>query len=124
MNSALPIALAISIVAVTLPALAEAQTVGKPSPRGDPASWVRKSDYPLVAINQRMQGVTSFVLDVNEKGVVTHCTITGSSGYAVLDESTCNIFMTRGKFNPARDEHGAAVKSTWRTNFHWDLPRP
>ncbi len=89
----------------------------------DPASWVRSKDYPKAALRAEETGTTGFRLDVSRKGKATACTVTFSSGSAVLDAATCSVLLRRARFSPARDANGRGVAGTYASRFRWMLPK-
>lgn len=102
---------------------ASAATATPPKPKAvDPGAWVTNADYPLAAIRANEQGIVSFRLDIDQQGRVTGCTITASSGSSTLDVTTCRLLMRRGRFEPARDERGRAVASSFSSRFRWVIP--
>ncbi|MCP5395861.1 MAG: TonB family protein [Sphingomonadaceae bacterium] len=92
------------------------------SPRNDPGSWVTPNDYRGRWINEELTGTASFRLDVGANGKVERCTITKSSGHAVLDEATCNLVTRRAKFRSAQDENGNKVSGSYTNSVRWQLP--
>ena len=68
---------------------------------------ITRRDYPKAANGN--QGVVEARLNVSAAGVVTTCTISRSSGNAVLDATTCQLIRQRFRFDPARDAQGNAV---------------
>jgi protein TonB len=88
----------------------------------NPGTWVAEDDYPLIAIETGMTGVTKFVLDIGTNGEVTKCTVTSSSGHELLDVTTCAILKARARFLPARDAKGNAIPDTFSSGFRWVLP--
>jgi len=74
--------------------------------RANLASYVTDSDYPASAVERGEQGTVRFTLAIGADGRVTGCTVTGSSGSAVLDSTTCRIMRSRARFTPARDSNG------------------
>lgn len=101
---------------------APAGVIAKPPVPINPGSWVMNQDYPKEAIKAREHGLTSFVLDVDRDGKVTGCTLTLSSGSALLDATTCSLLTRRARFVPARDARGKRVPATYRNRFNWMLP--
>jgi TonB family protein len=87
----------------------------------DPGRWVSNGDYPAAAIKNGEQGITGFRLDVDEEGGVTGCTVTSSSGSALLDETACTLLRSRAHFEPAR-KRGRRVASAYNSRFRWVLP--
>ena len=78
-------------------------------------------DYPLAARRAGLEGTVYFRLDIDAEGRPSACTITQSSGHAVLDDATCPLLMKRARFNPARDDTGKAVAGSWNSRFRWSL---
>ena len=88
------------------------------------ASYFSDGDYPLSALRRGEEGRVEFCLRVNREGLVESCTITSSSGFADLDETTCRIARDRVRFTPAHDAGGSAVEDFARGAIRWALPRP
>ncbi len=108
------------LLATALAAAAAAQPV--PKPIGSPASWVRPGDYPPAAIVGGEEGMVAFKLGVDDQGRTVQCTITQSSGSAVLDATTCRLMMLRARFQPATDAAGKPVASIFASRTRWTLP--
>jgi protein TonB len=79
-------------------------------------------DYPAAARAAREEGLVRFTLDVGPNGRVTGCTITGSSGSALLDSTTCRILRSRARFTPALDSAGSPVADQVDGRIGWTLP--
>ena len=92
-----------------------------PRPIQPLASWVSDEDYPLGAIQREASGTVSFTLDIDARGVPTRCTVTGPAD-PELDQRTCEIFMTRARFQPALDAHRRAVPGSISSRMRWVLP--
>ncbi|MBO9712860.1 energy transducer TonB [Sphingomonas sp.] len=92
------------------------------SPRDAPQNWVTNDDYPAGAIRQYEQGSVGFRLDIEADGRVSRCTLTRSSGWPLLDVTTCALLRRRARFYPATDSQGAAIPSTWSSRFTWRMP--
>jgi protein TonB len=86
------------------------------------ASYVSDADYPSTAIRNEEQGTTRFRLVVAADGHVTDCTVTGSSGSAALDATTCRLMKSRARFSPARDSDGRPTGDTVANAIRWVLP--
>jgi TonB family protein len=99
---------------------ASAPAVG-PRPTGSPQNWVTDDDYPAEALRAGQHGTVAFRLDLDAAGAVTGCTVTSSSGSALLDARTCELLRLRGRFVPARDRKGRAIASGWSARFTWRL---
>jgi periplasmic protein TonB len=94
----------------------------RPTPRNDVLKWITRKDYPKAALATRDEGVTIFAIHINAAGKITECTVTRSSGSAILDQTTCALLTRRAKFNPARGPDGQPVPSVWRSRFVWRPP--
>ncbi|QYU70222.1 energy transducer TonB [Leptolyngbya sp. 15MV] len=81
------------------------------------------NDYPSRALREEREGVTRFTVNVGADGRVTSCQVTGSSGHADLDETTCRLIQRRGRFNPATDGEGNAVADRWSSAVRWEIPQ-
>jgi hypothetical protein len=111
----------------TLAALAAAHppvaATHDPAPDRPLVSWLSDSDYPASAIRRGVSGIVGFRLDVGADGAPTRCTVTLSAD-AELDRTTCDVFMTRAHFQPARDARGRAVAGSVASRVRWVLPPP
>jgi protein TonB len=96
-------------------------TLKSPQPRA-PGSWISYEDYPVDALRAGEQGVVGFRLDVDPAGRVTGCTVTASSGSAILDSATCAIMRRRARFVPAEDAEGKPVAGYWDSRSRWSIP--
>jgi len=94
-----------------------------PTPRGNPSSWANANDYPSRALREEREGVTRFSVTVGPDGRVQGCQVTGSSGHADLDETTCKLITRRGRFKPATDGDGNEVSGTWSSAVRWEIPK-
>lgn len=82
---------------------------------------LRNDDYPAAARAAREEGMVDFTLDVGANGRVTGCTITRSSGSAILDSTTCRLMRSRARFTPATDANGATVPDKLAGKIVWRL---
>lgn len=92
------------------------------APRNDPARWVTDSDYRSRWIREGLYGTARFRLEIAANGKVSDCTITQSTGHAVLDQATCELIARRARFTPATDSSGAATGGTYVSSIRWVLP--
>lgn len=81
------------------------------------------SDYPAASMRRDEYGLVSVAMDVTPEGKVASCTVTESSGFVALDNTTCALFKARLRFDPAKDASGAPISSVYRTVFTWGLDR-
>jgi protein TonB len=110
---------------VTIGIAATFLSVGAALSAGPPAtapSYTSTVDYPAAALRAREQGTAGFRLTIGADGQVTACTITSSSGSAILDAETCRIMQTRARFRPAHDSNGNPIVSTVNSRIRWVLP--
>lgn len=80
-----------------------------------PKAIFSRDDYPKEAVRNGWEGTVVADLSVNKKGRVSACRIVKSSGYTVLDRTTCNLLFRRAKFTPATDDNGDPTEDTFRT---------
>ncbi|RYD29917.1 MAG: energy transducer TonB, partial [Sphingomonadales bacterium] len=95
----------------------------KLTPRGSPQSWVTDDDYPAAALRAEQAGTVAFRLDVDASGRTTACTVTGTSGSALLDNTACSLLKRRARFNPAEDASGNKIPAAFNSRFTWKIPR-
>jgi TonB family protein len=89
----------------------------QPYPKGDPRSWVTNKDFPTSAKGE--SGTTKYSLQVDITGQVTACDILASSGFADLDQATCSLMTSRGRFVPATNEFGKPIAGIHVQSIHW-----
>jgi protein TonB len=87
------------------------------------AGNLRDSDYPREAEAAGLAGTVTIGFRVRTDGRVDRCTIVQSSGHALLDGLTCELFTRRYRFRPATNAAGEAIDSTLRTSFTWGTRR-
>jgi len=90
---------------------------------GNRGAWITTDDYPTAALRAEEQGVVSLTAQVGGDGRVTGCSVTASSGSATLDSAACRLYQRRARFEPARDDAGIAVATTYSDRVRWQLPR-
>jgi protein TonB len=83
---------------------------------------ITADDYPAIARRAWEEGTARVTLSVERQGRVDGCTVTASSGSAVLDSATCRLFTARARFHPARDARGRATADLVRAAITWRLP--
>jgi periplasmic protein TonB len=91
--------------------------------KSEQRSWETKSDYPAKALREGREGTVYFAVVIGTDGKVKSCTVTGSSGHADLDQAACNTFITRARFEPARDAGGNAIEGTFSSKIEYRIPR-
>ncbi|WP_298603659.1 energy transducer TonB [uncultured Sphingorhabdus sp.] len=80
------------------------------------ASIITAADYPR---GVTASGTTRFEMVVAADGRPQSCTVTVSSGKEALDKATCNAFMKRARFTPAKGTNGVAIAGRYRGNVTW-----
>lgn len=91
-------------------------------PSNNPGNWVTTNDYPSRAIREEWEGTTGIKVTVGTDGRPQDCTVTASSGHAVLDEATCSRVMKRARFKAALDGFGEKTLGSFSTSVRWQLP--
>lgn len=91
-------------------------------PQGRPGSWVTTNDYPARDLREGNQGTSRFLLEIGSDGRVQSCTITGSSGFAGLDRTTCERLRTRARFEAATDGGGNRIAGSYAGSITWKIP--
>ncbi|SEN56663.1 protein TonB [Sphingomonas gellani] len=84
---------------------------------------IKDSDYPKAADDAGASGTVSVRIRVNTVGRVDECVVTGSSGSAVLDETTCRLIQQRYRYEPSRDGQGRPVTSYVVFDNDWLMER-
>ena len=77
--------------------------------------------YPPRALAAREQGMVGFVVTLDSKGQPTHCRVTRSSGFPLLDQETCQLITLHAVFKPANGI-SASQTSTHQGVVNWRLP--
>lgn len=80
---------------------------------------LNNSDYPRGLGEEGVQGRVSVRYLVDEKGRVSECEVTRSSGSKVLDDTTCRLITERFRFRPSLDSRGRPVPAYIVENHEW-----
>jgi protein TonB len=81
----------------------------------------RDEDYPTEAARHRVRGSVRYFVVINAGGRVSHCRITRSSGWALLDETVCRLLRERARYEPARDSDGIPAVDTYAGELDFRL---
>lgn len=92
-----------------------------PKPIGSPSAWFPADAYPPEARNAGQEGRTVFLVKIDAQGRILECDIVQSSGSAQLDNTTCDLVVTHGRFQPAKGEDGKPVPGMWQSAMRWQL---
>lgn len=91
-------------------------------PRGDIAAVVSDADYPPEAVRAGFSGRTVVRLIIDADGRVSDCATVASSGHAILDTRTCEIYRRRLRLTPATGADGTPTAAALVTTLRWVLP--
>lgn len=92
-------------------------------PIGNFQNLFSTDDYPSDALRNNVEGTVRYILNVAPDGSIAACTVASSSGSAELDAVTCDLLSKRARFEPARDENGQPVDSTYSGQMTWRIPK-
>lgn len=95
---------------------------GSARARGNLVSLFSDEDYPTTALRRNQQGMVGVRLTVGRSGRVTRCVVIKSSHVASLDAVTCQVLVTRARFEPARDRRGRPVIDDYSQRVKWRIP--
>jgi protein TonB len=88
-----------------------------------PPRWLRgrlrDSDYPRGLGEAGVRGRVGVRYVVETDGRVTNCSVTRSSGSALLDDTTCALIEQRFRYDPARDRYGRPIRSNLIESYEW-----
>ena len=93
-----------------------------PQSHGTAASLFSVDDYPAAAKGSGAHGKVVARLTIDTSGRAVGCNIVHSSGFAVLDQATCNILRRRARYGPGIDRSGQPVVSTVDETITWIAP--
>ena len=88
---------------------------------GDLASAFEAADYPSDALREDQEGRATVVVLIDEQGKVADCTVTKSSGAAVLDAQSCAVIRARAEFEPAIGVDGRPIKDLLTQTVNWRI---
>ena len=85
-------------------------------------TWITFSDYPLKALSEDMWGDVRIAIHMDATGCPTACETVDSSGYPLLDETSCRLMMERFRSRPKLDENWRPIPATVVKTIRWRLP--
>ena len=77
--------------------------------------------YPKRALEAREEGAVGFVVSLDNKGEVTRCQVTHTSGHPLLDEETCQLVTLHAQFKADPAISGSQTRSH-QGLIAWKLP--
>lgn len=112
-----------AIVGAATPALSkEVPQTARPVAPLDIGDWLGPDDYPPGAIFAGEQGRVVVIVSIDATGHPTACSTDVSIGAPALEKGTCDLVLSKGKFEPARDKEGRAIASRYMLPVRWKLP--
>ncbi|WP_294338964.1 energy transducer TonB [uncultured Sphingomonas sp.] len=116
------IVMAVAVALASLPP-ADGQTRGGKSAgvKGNPGEWFSPENYPPEARRRGIEGRVLALMKIDATGAVVDCIVTKSSGSSLLDEGTCSVVRTKGRFTPATDRRGRPIASDYPLAVKWAL---
>jgi len=88
----------------------------------DASNWdVFQKLYPKRALAAKEEGAVGFTVTLDNKGDVTNCQVTQSSGHPLLDEETCKLVTLNAVFKPD-PALGPSQTKTHKGLIAWKLP--
>lgn len=79
-------------------------------------------DYPMEALRRNLGALTMVAVTIEANGKASRCDIVDRSNVPELDRKTCSVLMSRGRFTPARDISGRAVRALFPFQVMWITP--
>jgi len=85
--------------------------------------WAQRiqDNYPSRALREEVEGTVGVRVTVTADGRATGCSVTSSSGSSVLDQAACRGMERYARFNPALNDAGAEVSSSYSTRITYRL---
>jgi TonB family protein len=111
--------LAAAAVMFVVPTLAKSQEA---KAARETLNWdILQKLYPRRALLAREEGAVGFTVTLDNKGEVTGCQVTHSSGHPLLDEETCKIITMNAQFKPDFNLGPSQIR-THEGMIAWKLP--
>jgi TonB family protein len=93
----------------------------EPVPIGGRGNWISAKDYPPMALHNKWIGTTGVAMTMNAVGRVESCEIVRTSGYAALDDRTCQLLQARATYKPAMAADGVTPIRIIKTSVVWEM---
>ena len=116
--------MALLMLATSIALASSAATVQVPGETAQQAAnreFIVKN-YPPGAKKRGEQGKVTFRITIEPDGSLGQCDVIESSGFAGLDNETCEIMIFNARLKPVLDEDGRAIRSTQTGFIVWRLP--
>jgi hypothetical protein len=89
------------------------------TPKTNPGSWLKSSDYPTGALYTGAQAIVNFRVTVDENGMPVACELQRSYSGELFDRTTCQIIMRSARFHPALDADSKPIRSYYTNTVRW-----
>ena len=117
----LPILFVASLPALLATSVADSSDSGQRIQSAQNGEFVA-AHYPPGALKRGEQGKVAFRLTVEPSGAIGACDVTSSSGFASLDNETCEMMVSYARLQPVRNMDGRAIRATQSGFIVWRLP--
>lgn len=88
----------------------------------DPNGEFLFKHYPPRALAAGEQGRVGFRVSLDNDGTLKSCEVVKSSGYASLDNETCELIVRYARFSPVRGTDGSTHAAVQNGYVNWQLP--
>lgn len=89
----------------------------------DAQQWFSSLNYPVDARSRGMEGRTVALIEVSAEGKPAECRVISNDSHEGFTEATCGRVMREGRFDPARNAHGEAIRSWTTMSVNWEIER-
>ena len=97
----------------------QASLTRRPTPVGNPGSWMNSKDYPSDMLRRGSNGMGQFRLEISETGSIAACHIQSRTNPDAFADLSCRLLSKRGRFTPALDRNGKPIKSYYVSSVRW-----
>ena len=98
-----------------------AKAAHPPIPIGTHSDWATAATFRDKKSYAGLHGVVKYKATVNLEGKVVGCAITTSSGDEKVDLATCDLIVSRGRFEPAVGDDGEARDGSYDGVATWKM---
>jgi len=110
------------LICAALAAVPASAQLAAPKSAQDDLNWsIFEQLYPRRALEAREEGAVAFTVTLDNKGEVTRCQVTHTSGHPLLDQETCQIVTLHAQFKPDPNL-GPSQTKTHDGIIAWKLP--
>jgi TonB family protein len=92
-----------------------------PTPLNSPAEWFPQDSYPAEAKRAGETGRVVVRLRLDRQGRPYQCSVVGSSGWSLLDSTTCYLAQSNARFAPARGPDNRPIEWTYQLATRWQM---